>query len=169
MDLKNSNSCNRVLIKKIWNNYLKSNARSREKSPRIQCFCRTFLSFVMSSDLRKDEFDGLNVNYNYPVFGVLACDSKIVYCAGVRPSNQLSAYTSQHIPGVTLTTCNFDPNYDSAIWSGSRRIGSPRCWPQDSSDHSDQSGHRDSDHSVHSEHRDSGKVFPIIVYHDLSW
>lgn len=80
-------------------------------------------------------------------------------CAGVRPSNQLSAYTSQHIPGVTLTTCNFDSNYDSAIWSGSRRIGSPRCWPQDSSDHSDQSGHRDSDHSVHSEHRDSGKVF----------
>ncbi|XP_012530248.1 uncharacterized protein LOC105833230 isoform X1 [Monomorium pharaonis] len=74
---------------------------------------------------------------------------------GVRPSNQLSAYTSQHIPGVTLTTCNFDSNYDSAIWSGSRRIGSPRCWPQDSSDHSDQSGHRDSDHSVHSEHRDS--------------
>ncbi|KAL0118351.1 hypothetical protein PUN28_009177 [Cardiocondyla obscurior] len=74
---------------------------------------------------------------------------------GVRPSNQLSAYASQHIPGVTLTTCNFDSNYDSAIWSGSRRIGSPRCWPQDSSDHSDQSGHRDSDHSVHSEHRDS--------------
>ncbi|KYM93482.1 hypothetical protein ALC62_15840 [Cyphomyrmex costatus] len=74
---------------------------------------------------------------------------------GVRSSNQLSAYTSQHIPGVTLTTCNFDSNYDSAIWSGSRRIGSPRCWPQDSSDHSDQSGHRDSDHSVHSEHRDS--------------
>ncbi|XP_072743822.1 uncharacterized protein [Anoplolepis gracilipes] len=75
---------------------------------------------------------------------------------GVRPSNQLSAYTSQHIPGVTLTTCNFDSNYDSAIWSRSRRIGSPRCWPQDSSDHSDQSGHRDSDHSIHSgEHRDS--------------
>ncbi|XP_020282156.1 uncharacterized protein LOC109853957 isoform X2 [Pseudomyrmex gracilis] len=75
---------------------------------------------------------------------------------GVRPSNQLSAYTSQHIPGVTLTTCNFDSNYDSAIWTGSRRIGSPRCWPQDSSDHSDHSGHRDSDHSVHSgEHRDS--------------
>lgn len=86
-------------------------------------------------------------------------DSKIVRCAGVRPSNQLSAYASQHIPGVTLTTCNFDSNYDSAIWSGSRRIGSPRCWPQDSSDHSDHSGHRDSDHSVHSEHRDSGKVF----------
>ncbi|XP_014483529.1 PREDICTED: uncharacterized protein LOC106749017 isoform X2 [Dinoponera quadriceps] len=75
---------------------------------------------------------------------------------GVRPSNQLSAYTSQHIPGVTLTTCNFESNYDSAIWQGSRRIGSPRCWPQDSSDHSDQSGHRDSDQSVHSgEHRDS--------------
>lgn len=55
-----------------------------------------------------------------------------------------------------MTTCNFDLNYDSTIWSGSRRIGSPRCWPQDSSDHSDQSGHRDSDHSVHSgEHRDS--------------
>ncbi|XP_067216440.1 uncharacterized protein [Linepithema humile] len=74
----------------------------------------------------------------------------------VRPSNQLSAYTSQHVPGVILTICNFDSNYDSAIWSESRRIGSPRCWPQDSSDHSDQSGHRDSDHSVHSgEHRDS--------------
>lgn len=65
-----------------------------------------------------------------------------------------------------MTTCNFDSNYDSAIWSGSRRIGSPRCWPQDSSDHSDQSGHRDSDHSVHSEHRDSGKVFLIVIYHD---
>ncbi|XP_039314372.1 uncharacterized protein LOC105196089 isoform X2 [Solenopsis invicta] len=85
---------------------------------------------------------------------------------GVRPSNQLSAYTSQHIPGVTLTTCNFDSNYDSAIWSGSRRIGSPRCWPQDSSDHSDQSGHRDSDHSVHSEHRDSGKVSHVVIYHN---
>lgn len=66
---------------------------------------------------------------------------------------------------MILTICNFDSNYDSAIWSESRRIGSPRCWPQDSSDHSDQSGHRDSDHSVHSgEHRDSGKV-----YRCLSW
>ena len=65
-----------------------------------------------------------------------------------------------------MTTCNFDSNYDSAIWSGSRRIGSPRCWPQDSSDHSDQSGHRDSDHSIHSEHRDSGKVSLIVVYRD---
>ncbi|KYN26935.1 hypothetical protein ALC57_03276 [Trachymyrmex cornetzi] len=105
---------------------------------------------------QKDIFDELNINCSYLVFRVLeSYDSKVVRCAGVRSSNQLSAYTSQHIPGVTLTTCNFDSNFDSAIWSGSRRIGSPRCWPQDSSDHSDQSGHRDSDHSVHSEHRDS--------------
>ncbi|KAG7211174.1 hypothetical protein KM043_010495 [Ampulex compressa] len=76
---------------------------------------------------------------------------------GVRPSAQLSVYANQHIPGVTLTTCNFETNYDSVIWSGSRRVGSPRCWPQDShsSDHSDQSGHRESDQSMHSgEHRD---------------
>ncbi|KYM83545.1 hypothetical protein ALC53_05945 [Atta colombica] len=105
---------------------------------------------------KPEGLDELNINCSYLVFRVLeSYDSKVIRCAGVRSSNQLSAYTSQHIPGVTLTTCNFDSNYDSAIWSGSRRIGSPRCWPQDSSDHSDQSGHRDSDHSVHSEHRDS--------------
>ncbi|KAK2586544.1 hypothetical protein KPH14_011435 [Odynerus spinipes] len=77
---------------------------------------------------------------------------------GVRPSNQLSVFTTQHIPGVTLTTCNYEANYDSAIWPESRRVCSPRCWPHDShsSDHSDQSGHRDSDQSMHSgEHRDS--------------
>jgi len=86
----------------------------------------------------------------------------------MRPSNQLSAYTSQHIPGVTLTTCNFDSNYDPTIWPGSHRIGSPRCWPQDSSDHSDQSGHRDSDHSVYSgEHRDSGKIRHELLSHEI--
>ncbi|KAK0181141.1 hypothetical protein PV327_003448 [Microctonus hyperodae] len=76
---------------------------------------------------------------------------------GIRPTNQLSTFTSQHIPGVTLTQCNFDSNYEGGIlWPDSKRIGSTRCWPQDShsaSDHSDQSGQRDSDHS--GEHRDS--------------
>ncbi|XP_044588534.1 uncharacterized protein LOC123267763 isoform X1 [Cotesia glomerata] len=74
---------------------------------------------------------------------------------GVRPANQLSAFIGQHIPGVTLTTCNFDSNYDNSIWPDSKRVGSPRCWPQDShsSDHSDQSGQRDSDNS--GENRDS--------------
>lgn len=77
---------------------------------------------------------------------------------GVRPANQLSAFISQHIPGVTLTTCNFDSNYDNSIWPDSKRVGSPRCWPQDShsSDHSDQSGQRDSDNS--GERRDSGNL-----------
>ncbi|XP_014614323.1 PREDICTED: uncharacterized protein LOC106792420 isoform X1 [Polistes canadensis] len=79
---------------------------------------------------------------------------------GIRPSNQLSVYTTQHIPGVTLTTCNYEANYDSTVWPESRRVCSSRCWPHDShstSDHSDQSGHRDSDQSVHSggDHRDS--------------
>ncbi|XP_076682004.1 uncharacterized protein LOC143376057 [Andrena cerasifolii] len=80
------------------------------------------------------------------------------YKPGVRPLNQLSAYTSQHIPGVTLTTCNFESSYDPTIWPGSRKVASSRCWPHDShsSDHSDQSGHRESDQSAHSgEHRDS--------------
>ncbi|XP_043504507.1 uncharacterized protein LOC122525652 isoform X2 [Polistes fuscatus] len=80
---------------------------------------------------------------------------------GIRPSNQLSVYTTQHIPGVTLTTCNYEANYDLTVWPESRRVCSPRCWPHDfhsTSDHSDQSGHRDSDQSVHSggDHRDSG-------------
>ncbi|XP_012279193.1 uncharacterized protein LOC105699068 [Orussus abietinus] len=77
---------------------------------------------------------------------------------GIRPSTQLSAYTGQHVPGVTLTTCGFESTYDSSIWPEARAIGSPRCWPQDShsSDRSDRSGHRDSDQSGHSgEHRDS--------------
>lgn len=78
---------------------------------------------------------------------------------GVRPLNQLSAYVNQHIPGVTLTTCNFEAHYDPSIWPGSRKVGSPRCWPQHdshSSEHSDQSGHRESDPSAYSgEHRDS--------------
>lgn len=62
--------------------------------------------------------------------------------SGIRPANQMSAFTSQHIPGVTLTTCNFDGSFDGSIWPESRRVGSPRCWPHDShsSDHSDQSG-----------------------------
>lgn len=80
---------------------------------------------------------------------------------GVRPLNQLPAYTNHHIPGVTLTTCNFESNYDSTIWPGSRKVGTSRCWPHDShsSDHSDQSGQRESDHSAHSgEHRDSGTI-----------
>lgn len=77
---------------------------------------------------------------------------------GVRPLNQLPAYTNHHIPGVTLTTCNFESNYDSTIWPGSRKVGTSRCWPHDShsSDHSDQSGQRESDHS--GEHRDSGTI-----------
>ncbi|XP_015125341.2 uncharacterized protein LOC107047119 [Diachasma alloeum] len=86
---------------------------------------------------------------------------------GVRPSNQLSVFNSQHVPGVILTTCSFETNYDGSVWPDSRRVGSPRCWPQDShsSDHSDQSGHsglsgdhRDSEHSGGSGsagHRDS--------------
>ncbi|XP_051161684.1 uncharacterized protein LOC127281812 [Leptopilina boulardi] len=72
---------------------------------------------------------------------------------GVRPANQLSTFASQHIPGVTLTTCTYEASYENSIWPDSRRMGSPRCWPQDShsSDHSD--GHRDSDQSGHlSEH-----------------
>ncbi|XP_015607095.1 uncharacterized protein LOC107273430 isoform X2 [Cephus cinctus] len=76
---------------------------------------------------------------------------------GIRPSTQLY-HPSQHIPGVTLTTCNYEGNYEGSIWPETRRVGSPRCWPHDShsSDHSDHSGQRDSDHSVHSgEHRDS--------------
>lgn len=87
--------------------------------------------------------------------------NRFIICIGVRPLNQLSAYTNQHIPGVTLTTCNFESNYDSTPWPGSRKIGTSRCWPQDShsSDHSDQSGQRESDQSAHSgEHRDSGTV-----------
>lgn len=72
----------------------------------------------------------------------------------------MPAYTNHHIPGVTLTTCNFESNYDSPIWPGSRKVGTSRCWPHDqSSDHSDQSGQRESDHSAHSgEHRDSGTI-----------
>ncbi|XP_033183096.1 uncharacterized protein LOC117153297 isoform X1 [Bombus vancouverensis nearcticus] len=77
---------------------------------------------------------------------------------GIRPLNKLIAYTNQQIPGVTLTACNFESNYDSIMWPASRKSGFPRYWPRGShsSDHSDQSGHRESDQSAHSgEHRDS--------------
>lgn len=60
---------------------------------------------------------------------------------GVRPSNQLSNYAIQNIPGVTLTTCSYvEANCEASLWPDTRRTGSPRCWPQESSDHSDQSG-----------------------------
>ncbi|KOX78439.1 hypothetical protein WN51_07846 [Melipona quadrifasciata] len=88
---------------------------------------------------------------------LLSCKPGVHLRERVRPLNQLSGYTNQHIPGVTLTTCNFESTYDSTVWSGSRKI-TGRCWPHDShsSDHSDHSGHRESDQSVHSgEHRDS--------------
>lgn len=48
---------------------------------------------------------------------------------------------NQYVPGVTLTTCNLESNYDGTIWLNSNKIGFS------SSDHSDQSGYRDSDHS----------------------
>ena len=62
--------------------------------------------------------------------------------SGIRPSNQLSTFASQHIPGVTLTTCTYEASYENSIWPDTRKIGSTRCWPQDShsSDHSDLSG-----------------------------
>ncbi|XP_034947379.1 uncharacterized protein [Chelonus insularis] len=72
---------------------------------------------------------------------------------GVRPTTQLSAFSSQYIPNVTLTTCHFEAN-----WPDSKQIGPLKCWPQDShsSDHSDYSGPRESDQScLSSDHRDS--------------
>lgn len=71
---------------------------------------------------------------------LLIINELLVDFSGIRPSNQLSGYSGQYIPGVTLTTCNYDSSYDTSIWPETRRISSPRCWPQDNSDHSDQSG-----------------------------
>ncbi|KAF7988418.1 hypothetical protein HCN44_000991 [Aphidius gifuensis] len=65
---------------------------------------------------------------------------------GIRPSHQNSSFMNQYVPGVTLTTCNLESNYDGTIWLNSSKIGFG------SSDHSDQSGYRDSDHSGQSEH-----------------
>ncbi|XP_048515593.1 uncharacterized protein LOC105692415 [Athalia rosae] len=84
---------------------------------------------------------------------------------GIRPSTQLY-HPSQHIPGVTLTTCSFDRNSDGSgtAWPDTR--SSSRCWPRDVNDHSDHSaseqsgtsgsGHRDSKDSIQSQSDHSG-------------
>ncbi|XP_043287019.1 uncharacterized protein [Venturia canescens] len=85
---------------------------------------------------------------------------------GIRASNQQSAFVTQHIPGVTLTTCNFDGNFENSVWPETRASigsGSSRCWPAQhshTSDHSDLSGHRDNcEHSANSgDHRDSEQI-----------
>lgn len=111
---------------------------------------------------RKKTLSVITIYYNLELFYIYI---------GIRPLNQLIAYTNQHIPGVTLTTCNFESNYDSVMWPASRKIGFPRYWPRGShsSDHSDQSGHRESDQSAHSgEHRDSGRdLMYIKIYSSL--
>lgn len=57
------------------------------------------------------------------------------------------------------------------MWPASRKIGFSRYWPRGShsSDHSDQSGHRESDQSAHSgEHRDLGRdLMYIKIYSSL--